>query len=83
MSANLEAMTLGKQGTLQTFTLNYFAWPPPKGGKNRYKYSHLWKKSYQASDWSCDIFTSEKNCMANEIDSHQRGTIFIGWVCSE
>ena len=24
---------LGKQGTLQTFNLNYFAWPPRKAGK--------------------------------------------------
>jgi len=33
MSANLEAMILGRQVTLQTFTLNYFAWPPRKAGK--------------------------------------------------
>ena len=28
----------------------------PKGGKNRYEFSHLCKKSYQASGWSYDFF---------------------------
>ena len=31
--ANLEVKMLGKQGTLQTLTLNYFACPPRKAGK--------------------------------------------------
>ena len=33
MSAYLKSMILIKQGTLQTFALIYFAWPPPKTGK--------------------------------------------------
>ena len=50
MSANLEAMILGKQGMLQTFTLNYFAWPPPKARKPDSNFRTL----------SYDTFTSEK-----------------------
>ena len=62
MSANLEAMTLGKQGTLKTFTLNYFARPPPKAGKTGHTI----------------FFTNEKkNRMTNEIASQDPNTIKV------
>ena len=43
MSANLEAMILGKQGTLQTL-LSITLYESPKGGKNRYEFFSLVKK---------------------------------------
>ena len=57
MSANVEAMILDKQGTLQTFTLNT-SHGRPEGWEKPIRFSddHLRKKLYQASDWSYDNF---------------------------
>ena len=51
-------------GALQTFTLNYFA---PKGGKNRYDFSHLWKIA-----WPMGLLLIK-----------ERRFLFGSWVCSE
>ena len=67
MSANLEAMILGKQETLQTFTLNYFAWPPRKAGKT----------DTNSLIGHTIFFTSENNRMTNEIAFHQWETNFL------
>ena len=56
MSANLEAMTLGKHETLETFTLNYFAWPPRKGGKKTRIFS-LVKKIVSGFWWLIRYFS--------------------------
>ena len=77
MSASFEAMILVKQGTLQTFTLDYFAWSPRKAGKTDTNFLTCEKNRIRLLLGHTIIFTSEKNRMTNEIASHQRETIFI------
>ena len=74
MSANLEAMILGKHGPLQTFTLSYFAW---QAGKNDTNFLTCEKNCISLLIGHAIFFTSEKNRMTNGIGSHQRETDFI------
>ena len=71
MSANLEAMTLVKEGTLQTFTLYYFAWPPRKAGKTDTNFLTSEKNRIRFLIGHTIFFNSEKNRMTNEMASHQ------------
>ena len=77
MSENLEAMILGKQGTLQTFTPSYFAWPPRKAGKTDTNFLTCEKNRISLLIAHTIFFTIEKNRMTNGIGSHQRETNFI------
>ena len=67
MSVNLEAMILGEQETLQTFTLNYFARPSRKAGK----FLTCEKNRIRLLIGYTIFFTGENNRMTNEIASHQ------------
>ena len=83
MSANLEAMILGKHSPLQTFTLSYFAWRDihsqllRKAGKNDTNFLTCEKNCISLLIGHTIFFTSEKNHMTNGIGSHQRETDFI------
>ena len=66
MSANLEALTLVKEETLQTFTLYYFAWPPPQAGKTDTNFLTSEKSRIRFLICHTIFFTSEKNRMTNK-----------------
>ena len=76
MSANLEAMILGKQRTLPT-------WPPRKAGKTDTNFLTFEKNRSWLLIGRRIFFTSEKNRRTDEIASLQRETVFIRGVCTE
>ena len=82
MSANLESRILGKQGRLQTSTLNYFALPPQKVGKIDTNFLTCEKNRIRLLIGHTIFFSSEKNPMTNAFAPHQRDTIFIWRVCT-